>query len=94
MNKSPVQDRIRAKLEAGLGPGTLEIVDESHRHAGHAEAGEARESHFRVRIVSAAFAGHSRIERQRLVYALLSEELAGPVHALALITLAPDEIGK
>ena len=65
MTETPVQNRIRAKLEAGLGPETLEIVDESHRHAGHAEAGEARESHFRVRIVSASFAGQSRIARQR-----------------------------
>ena len=94
MTETPVQDRIRAKLEAGLGPENLEIVDESHRHAGHAEAGEARESHFRVRIVSAAFAGQSRIERQRQVYSLLSEEMAGPVHALALTTLAPGENGK
>jgi BolA protein len=84
-------ERIRAKLEAGLAPSRLAIFDDSHRHAGHAGAREGGETHFRVEIVADGFAGKSRIERQRAVYALLSEEMQERVHALQLTTLAPDE---
>lgn len=94
MTLTPVRDAIQAKLEAGLSPETIEIVDESDLHAGHAGAREGGESHFRVAVVSAEFAGKSRIERQRLVYALLAAEMAGPVHALSLTTLAPGESAK
>jgi BolA protein len=86
-----VADDIRAKLTSGLAPLRLEITDDSHRHAGHAGAREGGESHFTVEVVSAAFDGMGRVARQRLVYDLLEEELAGPVHALALRTLAPSE---
>ena len=86
-----VANRIRSKLEAELRPTRLVIVDESYRHRGHAGARPGGESHFRVEIVSPAFAGQSRLARQRIVYALLAEELAGPVHALQLITLSPEE---
>jgi BolA protein len=89
-----VADRIRDKLTAGLQPVRLAIHDESHRHAGHAGARPEGESHFHVEIVAAAFSGESRISRQRRVYALLAEELAGPVHALALTTLSPEEDRK
>ena len=88
-----VAEAIRAKLVAALAPVALDVVDESHRHAGHAGAREGGESHFRVRVVSEAFAGKPRVQRHRLVNAALAEELAGPVHALALETLAPDEAG-
>ncbi len=88
-----VADAIRDKLAAGLDPVRLEVIDESHLHAGHAEAREGGESHFRVEIASAAFAGKSRLERQRLVYELLSEELAAGLHALAMTTLTPEEDG-
>lgn len=94
MTLTPVRDAIQAKLEAGLSPETIEIVDESDLHAGHAGAREGGESHFRVAVVSAEFAGKGRIERQRLVYALLAAEMAGPVHALSLTTLAPGESAK
>ncbi len=94
MTLTPVRDAIHAKLEAGLTPETIEIVDESHLHAGHAGAREGGESHFRVAVVSGEFAGKSRIERQRLVFALLAAEMAGPVHALSLTTLAPGETVK
>lgn len=87
----PIAERIRAKLEAALQPTRLAIADDSHRHAGHAGARPGGESHFRLEIVSAAFAGQSRLMRQRTVYALLAEELAGPVHALQLTTLTPEE---
>ncbi|MDJ0947936.1 MAG: BolA family protein [Alphaproteobacteria bacterium] len=86
-----VAARIRAKLEAALPIERLEIVDESHLHAGHAGARPEGESHFRLTIVSDTFAGKSRVERQRLVYDLLAEELASDVHALALSTRTRDE---
>ena len=88
-----VAETIRAKLLAAFAPAHLDIVDESHRHVGHAGAREGGESHFRVRVVSAAFEGLGRVERQRRVYAILSEELAGPVHALALELKSPAEAG-
>ncbi len=86
-----VADIIRAKLSDGLTPIRLDIVDESHRHAGHAGARPQGESHFQVAVVSAAFAGKSRVARQRLVYALLADELRTDIHALSLTTLTPDE---
>jgi len=90
-----VADSIRQKLTAAFAPRSLEVADESHRHAGHAGAtrddGSQGETHFHVRLVSAAFEGVSRVERQRRVYAALADELAGPVHALSLTLLAPSE---
>ena len=86
-----VADRISQKLTEHLSPEVVEVVDESHLHAGHAGAREGGESHFRVLIVSAAFEGLSRVARQRLVNDLLRDELAGPVHALAMKTLTPEE---
>lgn len=87
-----VVDTIRSKLTEALSPAHLEITDESHLHAGHVSAPESGESHFRVSIVAAAFEGQSRVARQRLVYGALSDELAGPVHALAITALAPGEM--
>jgi BolA protein len=84
-------ETIRRKLEAAFAPERIEIIDESHRHAGHEGARPGGETHFRVTIVSAAFAGQPRLVRQRRVYGALSEEMAGGVHALALRALAPDE---
>ncbi len=86
-----VQDTLRAKLTAALRPTLLEIVDESHLHAGHAGARAEGETHFRVAIVSDAFAGKSRVARQRLVYEIVAEELRTRVHALALATRTPEE---
>lgn len=86
-----VAETIRAKLTDRFTPNRLEISDESYRHAGHEGARPEGETHFSVTIVSAAFIGHSRVARQRLVYQTLAEELATRVHALSLITLAPDE---
>ena len=84
-----VAETIEAKLRAAFSPDMLEIVDQSHLHAGHAGAPGGGESHFRVVIVSAAFAGMSRIERQRAVNRVLAEELAGPVHALSVEIRTP-----
>jgi BolA protein len=86
-----VADIIRAKLSQGLAPIRLDIVDESHRHAGHAGARPEGESHFRVVIVAALFAEKSRVARQRLVYGLLADALKTDIHALSLTTLTPDE---
>lgn len=86
-----VAETIRSKLNDGLSPVSLAIEDESAQHAGHAGARPGGESHFRVTIVSAAFTGRSRIERQRTVYGILADELAGPVHALSLTTRSPEE---
>ena len=80
-----IADRIRDKLTAAFAPETLEVTDESWRHAGHAGAGDGSgETHFDVRVVSAAFAGMGRVQRQRAVNEALREELAGPVHALSI----------
>ena len=90
-----VAETITRKLTERFAPTRLDIVDDSHRHVGHAGhpggAGQGGETHFSVTLVSAAFAGMGRVARQRLVYETLAEELAGGVHALALTTLAPGE---
>jgi BolA protein len=84
-------DVMRGKLTAALAPTRLEIVDESALHAGHAGARPGGETHFHVAIVAAAFSGQNRLARQRRVYAILAEELAGSVHALSVSAAAPDE---
>lgn len=86
-----VAESIRKKIEARLEPRVLEVKDESHLHAGHAGAREGGESHFRLLIVSEKFEGLARVARQRLINDILREELAGPVHALAMKTLTPEE---
>ncbi|WP_457798613.1 BolA family protein [Methylocystis sp. S23] len=92
--KRPVAASIEKKLTEGLAPISLKVIDESHHHAGHGHAGDKRhgnESHFRVEVVSAAFEGKSRVERHRLVNALLAREIAEGVHALAIGAKAPGE---
>ncbi|MDA5192559.1 BolA family protein [Govanella unica] len=84
-------ERIRTKIESGLQPLRLEIINESHKHMGHGGYHPSGESHFKLVVVAAAFAGQSRVNRQRAVYALLADELADTLHALALSTLTPDE---
>lgn len=82
---------IEEKLTAGLSPEKLEVIDDSHKHAGHAGARPGGESHFTVVVTAAAFEGKNRVDRQRMVYALLADEMKGPIHALALQTNAPSE---
>ncbi|HXY90751.1 MAG TPA: BolA family protein [Xanthobacteraceae bacterium] len=84
-------DRIRHVLAQGLAPQQLEVIDESARHAGHAGARPGETTHVRVRVVAAAFAGKSRIERHRLVNELLASEIAAGLHALAIEARAPGE---
>ena len=82
---------IETKLTQALRPIALVVTDDSARHAGHAGAREGGETHFHLDIVSAEFAGKSRVARQRLVYQLLAEELKGLIHALSLVTKTPEE---
>jgi BolA protein len=88
-----VKNRIAEKLNAAFAPQSLDVVDESHRHEGHAGHRPGGESHFRVHIVSEAFRGKSRIERHRMINQTLSGELAEGVHALAIHASAPGESG-
>ncbi|MFW2342213.1 BolA family protein [Brevundimonas sp.] len=96
MSHGPIAQRILEKLGAGLSPDAIELVDDSARHAGHHHEGgmDAKpggESHFNLMIVSEAFEGLTRVARQRQVLGLLREEMAGPVHALSVRALTPDE---
>lgn len=96
MPEGPIATIIREKLTAGLSPDRLEIEDDSARHAGHHHEGgmdgrAGGESHFNVAIVAAVFEGQGRVQRQRVVNALLREELAGPVHALSIKAMTPAE---
>jgi BolA protein len=86
-----VRSQIEKKLRVAFQPESLRVVDESHLHAGHAGARREGETHFRVTLVSPAFAGKGRVERHRMVNTVLAAELAGPVHALAVHASAPGE---
>lgn len=86
MELGPVGKRIKSKLETALAPSLLEVIDESHFHVGHAGAHAEGESHFRVKVTSAAFAGKSRVMQHRMVNEVLAEELRQRVHALAVET--------
>ena len=85
-----VKERITMAL-AALDPTDLEVIDESERHFGHAGWKEGGETHFRVRVTSPAFAGKSRLDRHRMVNALVAEEFKGRLHAFALEARAPGE---
>lgn len=84
-------EQIRARLSAALAPSALSLVDEGHKHVGHAGARDGR-GHFALTIVSAAFEGKSPIERHRLVYAALGDLMQTDIHALSMIAHAPSEI--
>lgn len=91
MHTGPVADAIADKLTQAFAPVSLQVIDESAQHAGHAGARPGGESHFRVKVVSAKFAGLSRVARHRAVNDALAAELTGPVHALAIQAKAPGE---
>ena len=84
-------DIITEKLTSAFSPQSLEVVDESHLHAGHAGSREGGQTHYRVYIVSNAFKGKSRVDRHRMINTALAAELAGSVHALAIHAAAPGE---
>ena len=87
------RDLIAEKLTRAFDPARLEVVDESHQHAGHAGHREGGETHYRVYIVAEAFRGKSRLERHRMINEALVAELQGGVHALAIHASAPGEGG-
>jgi BolA protein len=82
-------ERITQRLTEAFAPDDLKVVDESHLHKGHAGHRPGGESHFRVKITSAAFKGKSRLAAHRMVYDALSQEIAGGIHALAIEAKAP-----
>jgi BolA family transcriptional regulator, general stress-responsive regulator len=86
-------DVISKKLTEAFSPESINVVDESDQHAGHAGARPGGQTHFRVYIVAQAFKGKTRIERHRMINGLLSDELAAGVHALAIHAAAPGEGG-
>ncbi len=86
-----IEQEMREKLIVALEPTRLDILNESEQHAGHRSSPGTGNSHFRMLIVSPAFAGKSRVERHRAVNEILAEELGGRIHALALRTYAPGE---
>lgn len=92
MNVKPNRkERMAEKLISALAPEVLDIIDESEKHHGHGGWKEGGETHYKVLIEASVFTGKSRVERHRMVNAALAEELAGGLHALALVTRAPGE---
>ncbi len=89
MTLGPIGTQIKDKLSQAFRPQMLDVVDESHLHAGHAGSHPDGESHFRVKIVSEAFTGKSRADTHRMVNDALAEELKSRVHALAIQASAP-----
>lgn len=93
MGEHSVAKIITDKLTARFAPKFLDVVDDSHLHAGHAGARPEGESHFRVVIVSKLFSGLGPVDRHRLVNEALAEEMSGPIHALAISARTPEEAG-
>lgn len=86
-----LRDWIEMRLRTELAPAHLDVIDESHLHAGHSGARPGGETHYRLDIVSAAFEGKSRVERHRLVNGLLDHAFARGLHALAMRARTPAE---
>ena len=87
-------DLITKKLTEAFAPQSLEVVDESHHHAGHAGHRAGGETHYRIHIVAQAFKGKTRLERHRMINSTLAGELAAGVHALAIHAGAPGETNQ
>ena len=85
----PIATEMRRRLEAALSPTVLALTDDSEKHRGHGGYNPAGESHFSLLIESAAFAGKSRVERQRIIHAALGDLLKERVHALSIIAREP-----
>jgi BolA protein len=92
MRESSLVSEIRATLQRELAPTSLEIIDDSARHAGHAGAREG--GHFRVTLVSSAFQGRPQLERHRLVYAAVAPLMGRGIHALNIVARTPEEISS
>ena len=87
----PVATEMLVRLNSSLNPTRVELIDDSEQHRGHGGYNPAGESHFTLRIESAAFDGKSRVDRQRLVYAALGDLMRERVHALSIRATAPGE---
>ena len=87
----PVASEMLRRLNSSLSPTRIELVDDSEQHRGHGGYNPAGESHFSLDIESPAFAGKSRVERQRMVYAALGDLMHERVHALTMVVRAPGE---
>jgi BolA family transcriptional regulator, general stress-responsive regulator len=90
MSEKPLSAEIRAAIERELAPTSIEIFDDSARHAGHAGAREG--GHFRVTLVSAAFKGRPQLERHRMVYAAVASLMGSGIHALNIVARTPEEV--
>jgi BolA protein len=88
---APVAAQITARLTDALAPSRLEVINDSHHHAGHLGDDGTGESHFTVIVESRAFAGLSRVQRQRLVNKALGDLLETRIHALAIRASAPGD---
>lgn len=82
-------DQITSKLQAELQPASLEVINESHLHAGHAGSPGTGESHFRIRVTAAEFAGQTRLKMHQRINKILEEELKTKIHALAIEAKSP-----
>ena len=87
-----VVEKITEKITKALEPTQISVEDESHLHAGHAGARPGGQTHFRITVVSARFTDLSLVKRHRLINEALAEELQGPIHALAIKAMSPDEV--
>ena len=87
----PVASEMLDRLNSALSPTRIELADDSEQHRGHGGYNPAGESHFTLRIESPAFAGKSRVERQRMIYAALGDLMENRVHALSIRATAPGE---
>jgi BolA family transcriptional regulator, general stress-responsive regulator len=87
----PIATEMLRRLESALSPASVRLTDDSEKHRGHGGYNPAGESHFTLEIVSEAFAGKSRVERQRMVYAALGDLMRERVHALSIRASAPGE---
>lgn len=84
-------ERLRQRLQAALAPVAIEIVDDSHKHVGHAGARDGR-GHFSVRVVADCFRGLRPVARHRLVYEAAGDLLETDIHALSIKALSPEEL--
>ncbi len=91
MNAAEIRQDIIRRLRDAFAPETLDVIDESELHFGHAAYKPGGGTHFRVHIVSRTFEGKSRIDRHRMINQVLADDLAGDLHALVLQAQAPGE---
>lgn len=87
--KRPLEEIISEKIESSLKPQSLEVINESHMHSGHAGSPGTGESHFRVKVVSEEFIGKSRLQIHQIINKILKDELSKDIHALAIEAKAP-----